>query len=146
MFAFRLVWWVLAVAAVGLAAWAGGSPVSGMSLSCSKTGVFDDGQTSVQCDDSMVQVFGVWPLVLLGLLLVIPPVMAAMAMRWWVSWLVVAAFVGLLFVGLLNWTSFWGLLLIAVPLAVVGFLVAVVQLIAHLVDARPKHRTAPVAR
>lgn len=115
-------------------------------MSCSKTGVFDDGQTSVQCDDSMVQVFGVWPLVLLGLLLVIPPVMAAMAMRWWVSWLVVAAFVGLLFVGLLNWTSFWGLLLIAVPLAVVGFLVAVVQLIAHLVDARPKHRTAPVAR
>ena len=82
-----------------------------------------------RCDDRIVHVLGVWPLFGLGLLLAAPPVVAALAMRKWVSWFAVAALVGLAIAGLVNWayTSYWGLLLFAVPLAVLGSIVATFQ-------------------
>jgi hypothetical protein len=102
-------------------------PVSGVSLSCSKTGILalDGGLSSLQCDDSIVHVLGVWPLVQLGLLLAIPPVMAALLMRRRVSWLVVSAFVGLTSVAVAHWSSFWVSLWFAAPMAVVGLVAAV---------------------
>ncbi|GAB6919593.1 hypothetical protein JCM9803A_00430 [Rhodococcus erythropolis] len=70
---------------------------------------------------------GVWPLVSLGLLLTAPPVVAVLAMRKLVSCFEVAALVGLSVVGMANWTSVWGSLLFAVPLAVVGSVAASLQ-------------------
>jgi hypothetical protein len=92
-----------------------------VSLACSKTG---ESGSSFRCDDHIVHVLGAWPLIGLGLLLATPPVVAALAMRKWVSWLAVAALVGLSIAGLANWSSFWGSLLFAVPLAALGLVAA----------------------
>jgi hypothetical protein len=125
----RAVWWGMALAAVVFTVWSSMSPISGVSLSCSKSGELglDGGQASLHCEDSIVHVLGVWPLVQLGLLLAVPPVVAALAMRCWVSWLVVATFFVLTFVAIANWASFWILLGFAVPMALVGMVVATVQ-------------------
>jgi hypothetical protein len=123
----RAVWWALAVAALAFTADVGtSSSMAEVSLSCSKIG---ESQSSFRCDDRIVHVLGVWPLVGLGLLLATPPVAAALAMRKWVSWFAVAALVGLSVAGLVNWasTSYWGLLLFAVPLAVLGSVAATFQ-------------------
>ena len=95
-----------------------------VSLACSKTG---ESGSAVRCDDRIIDVQGIWPLIGLGLLLATPPVVAALAMRKWVSWLAVAALVGLSVAGLANWASFWGSLLFAVPLAALGSVAAVLQ-------------------
>ena len=125
----RALWWVLALAAVVFAVWSSISPISGVSLSCSKTGELglDGDQASLQCDDSIVHVLGVWPLVQLGLVLAVPPVVAALAMRCWVSWLVVATLFVLTFVAIANWASFWVSLGFALPMALVGLVIATVQ-------------------
>ncbi|TJZ81105.1 ABC transporter permease [Rhodococcus oryzae] len=103
-----------------------------VSLSCSKSGelYLGGGRYSLQCDDSIVHVLGVRPLVWLGLLLVTPPVVAALAMQRWVSWLAVAVLVGLSIVGLANWSSHWMALLFAAPMAALGLVAATVQQVA----------------
>ena len=121
------MWWALAVAALAFTAWTVPSmSMAEVSLSCSKIG---ESQSFFRCEDRIVHVLGVWPLVGLGLLLATPPVVAALAMRKWVSWFAVAALVGLSIAGLMNWasTSYWGLLLFAVPLAVLGSIAAAFQ-------------------
>ncbi|MFE3289110.1 nitroreductase/quinone reductase family protein [Rhodococcus sp. NPDC059234] len=125
----RAVWWSSAVVALVFSAWVGTSPMAGVSLSCSKSGeLYLDGVRSpLQCDDSIVHVLGVWPLLCIGLLLATPPAVAALALRGWVSWLVFAALVGLSIAGLANWSSHWLLLLFAAPLAAVGLVAATVQ-------------------
>ncbi|WP_245547627.1 ABC transporter permease [Nocardia brevicatena] len=125
----RAVWWALAVVALIFTAWVGTSPMAGVSLSCAKSGelYLDGDRSSLQCDDSIVHVLGVWPLLCLGLLLATPPVVAALAMRGWVSWLVVAALVGLSITGPANWSSHWRLLLFAAPMAALGLVAATVQ-------------------
>jgi hypothetical protein len=125
----RAVWWVLAVVALGFAAWIGVQPMATVSLSCAKGGelYLSGGRSSLQCDDSIVHVLGVWSLVCVGLLLVTPPAVAALAMRGWVSWLVVAALVGWSFVGLANWSSYWMALLFAAPMAALGSVAATIQ-------------------
>lgn len=95
-----------------------------VSLSCSKIG---ESQSWFRCEDRLVDVLGIWPLVGLGLLLVLPPVVAALAMRRWVSWLIVAVLVGVAIAGLANWTSLWGSLLFAVLLAALGAVAAALQ-------------------
>ncbi len=90
-------------------------------LACSKTG---ESFAAYRCEDRIVDVLGIWPVIGLGLLLTTPPVVAALVMRKWVSWVVVAALVGLSITGLANWTSFWGDLLYAVPLVVLGTVAA----------------------
>lgn len=123
----RAVWWASVVAALAFTADVGTSwSIAEVSLSCSKIG---ESQSSFRCDDRIVYVLGVWPLVGLGLLLATPPVVAALAMQKWVSWLAVAALIGLSIAGLENWayTSYWGLLLFAVPLAVLGSIATTLQ-------------------
>ncbi|MDA3637492.1 ABC transporter permease [Rhodococcus sp. C-2] len=86
---------------------------------------------------------GIWPLFGLGLLLTAPPMAAALAARMWVSWLAVAALVSLSIIGLANWSSYWGLLAFAAPLAVLGLLAATLQ----RVGPRPgsRHRDSAAA-
>ncbi|ETD34158.1 hypothetical protein W823_03615 [Williamsia sp. D3] len=133
MAVLRAVWWGMALTASVYAIAMSMEPVAGVSLSCSKTGVLglDGDRSSLQCGDSLVNVLGVWPLVQLGMLLTIPPVLAALVMRRWMSWLVVATFVALTFIGVANWASFWVSLWIAAPMAIVGLVAATVQHLLH---------------
>lgn len=98
-------------------------------MSCSKFGelYLDDRPHSFQCDDSIIHVLGTWPLISLGLLLTMPPVVAALAMRKWVSWLAVAALVGFSIAGIANWASHWRTLLFAIPLAALGWIAVTLQ-------------------
>lgn len=121
----RTVWWAAALAALAFTVWVGTSwSMAEISLSCAKIG---ESGSSFRCDDSIVHVLGVWPLVGLGLLLATPPVVAALATRRHVSWSMVAALVGLSIAGLVNWTSFWGSLLFALPLAALGWVATILQ-------------------
>ncbi len=99
----RALWWVCLVAALAFTVWVGVSwTMAEVSLECSKVG---ESGSSFRCDDRIVHVLGVWPLVGLGLLLATPPVVAVVAMRKWVSWFAVASLVGLSIAGLAKWTS-----------------------------------------
>ena len=98
--------------------------MAAVSLSCSKIG---ESQSWFRCEDRLVDVLGIRPLIGLGLLLALPPVVAALAMRRWVSWLIVAVLVGVAIAGLANWTSLWGSLLFAVLLAALGAVAAALQ-------------------
>ncbi|MBP2524224.1 hypothetical protein J3A74_003332 [Rhodococcus sp. PvP104] len=138
---WRAVWWTSGVAALAFVAWVGSSwSMSEVSLSCAKTG---ESQSSFRCDDRIVHALGIWPLFGLGLLLTAPPMAAALAARMWVSWLAVAALVSLSIIGLANWSSYWGLLAFAAPLAVLGLLAATLQ----RVGPRPgsRHRDSAAA-
>lgn len=74
----RAVWWALALAALAFTADVGTSwSIAEVSLSCSKIG---ESQSYFRCDDRIVHVLGVWPLVGLALLLAAPPVVAALTM------------------------------------------------------------------
>lgn len=117
--------------AVAFTVWFAVEPVSLWSLSCSKGGVlYEPGTRSeATCNDSMVHALGAGPLVRLGLLLAAPPVVAALAMRWWVSWLAVIALAGLSFAGLANWASFWLLSVLAgAPMTLVALIIAAAHL------------------
>ncbi|SNT00053.1 ABC transporter permease [Rhodococcoides kyotonense] len=118
MVVVRTVWLLLAVAGVASAVMAADSPMMTVSLSCSKIGELSaEGAT---CDDRIIDVLGVQPLLILGASLAAPPLVAALAMRRWVSWLAVVALLALAFIGLANWTGFWRELLVALPMALVG--------------------------
>lgn len=118
----------MAAVTVAIAVSAGDSPVSSVSLSCRKVGeLHDDAPVHLQCDDPLIHWVGVWPFVWLGLLLAAPLVVAALAMRVWVSWMAVNALAILSIVGLINWTGFWGQLLYAVPLAIAALVIVTVQ-------------------
>lgn len=122
----RSAWWVLAVAAVALTAWNATSlTMFDMSMSCSKIG---EG-SSYQCSDRAIDVLGVWPLVGVGLTLASPPVVAAIALRKWVSWLAVAVLVSLFVAGVLRITadSYTRLFIFALPMAVLGSIIAAFQ-------------------
>ncbi|NKR39494.1 ABC transporter permease [Rhodococcus hoagii] len=119
------MWWAAALAALTITVWVATTwSMADISMSCAKIG---ESGSSFGCDDSIVDVLGVWPLVGLGLLLATPSVVAALAMRKWCSWLMVAALAGVSIAGLVNWSSFWGSLLFAVPLSVLGWVATVLQ-------------------
>ena len=122
----RAVWWALAVVALSFTAWFGTWPMVDVSLSCSKSGelYLEGGRSSWGCTDSIVDVVGLWPLVVLGVVLAVPPVAAALTRRQWVSWLAVAALVGVSIAGLVHWSSHWMARLFAAPMAAVGLVAA----------------------
>ncbi|CCQ14624.1 ABC superfamily ATP binding cassette transporter permease protein [Rhodococcus sp. AW25M09] len=92
-----------------------------VSLECSKIG---ESRSYYRCEDRIVDTIGVWPVIGLGLLLAAPPLFAAVTMRQWVSWSAVAMLVCASIAGLINWSSYWGELLSAVPLVVLGSVAA----------------------
>ncbi len=122
----RSVWWAMAVAALALTAWNGLSlTMLDVSMSCAKTAA----GVSYQCSDRAVDVLGVWPLVVVGLLLASPPAIAAIAMRKLVSWIAVGALVVLFIAGvmLVTYDSYSDLLILALPMTVVGSVTAMLQ-------------------
>ena len=133
----RAMWWACVVAAFAATAWAGASwTIGDVSLSCAKTA---ETGAWFSCGDRAFDVLGIWPLVGVGLLLALPPVVAALTKRQWVSWLAVAALVGLSIAGLANWatTSYWSVLYVAAPLAIVGSVAAMFQRTAPPEGVRP---------
>ncbi|MBY4399797.1 ABC transporter permease [Rhodococcus fascians] len=96
-----------------------------VSMACSKIG--EGG--SYHCDDRAIDVLGVWPLVAVGLLLATPPAVAALALRQWVSWFAVTTLVVLFIAGIAAVThdSYWNLLVLALPMAVIGSATAMFQ-------------------
>lgn len=121
----RAAWWALAAIAVAFTAWFGATAsMADISLECAKVG---ETAGEYRCGDRISAVLGVWPLVWLGLLLATPPAVAALAGRVWVSLLAVTALVVLAIIGLASWDHYWGTLLFAFPLAVLGAVVTAVQ-------------------
>lgn len=132
---------VLALLVVAVTVWVGTSPMSNvMGTSCGPEGVIPFGREpgSTWCDDSVWHVMGVGPLVGLGLLLAAPFMLAAVAMLRAVAWSVAVFFAILAFVGIANWATFWGQLMLAVPLAAIAVVVAGAQ---HIVSTS-QQRTA----
>lgn len=138
----RAVWWVSAAAALAFTVWVGTSwSMAEVSLSCAKIG---ESLSSYRCDDRVVHALGIRPVVGSGLLLTTPPVVAALVMRKWVSWLVVAQLACLSIAGLANCDSYWGSLMFAVPLATVGAVAASFQRTASGSEA-PRNGSAATA-
>ena len=81
-----------------------------MGTSCGPEGALPFGREpgSTWCDDSVLHVMGIGPLVGLGLLLATRSMLAAVAMLRPVSWFVVVAYAILAFIGIANWANFWG--------------------------------------
>lgn len=127
MSVMRVFWLILALVGAGYAASSAWAPVSEVSLSCAKTGVYDD-ETVVRCGDPIAQVFGVWRLTMLGVLLAGPPAIAAISARRSVSWTVIAMMTVVGLTGVVMWTSFWKLLIIALPLAVLALAAVLVDI------------------
>ena len=127
-----MVWIVAAVTAAAYAIYCGFIQVGEVTLGCSKGGELSvyDARPGATCEDSVFTALGPRRPVVLGLLLMTPPLIAAWALRIWVSWLVVPAMAVLIFVGIARWADFWLLLSFgALPLLVVSIVVA----LAHLV-------------
>jgi len=127
MFSFRRLWWLIAAASAALTFWSSASETlsDGGLGACSKTGSFSDARPGVQCTDSIHQVYGVWPLVWVGLVVVAPLVVAAVATKWWVSWMTVVAFAAISFYGLAHITQIEWMFASAIPLALISLFVAV---------------------
>lgn len=140
----RAIWWFLVVAVLAFTVWNAMSlKMFDVSMSCAKVG--EGG--SYQCGDRALDVLGVWPLIIVGLLLATPPVAAAIAMRRRVSLLAAAALVGLSIVGVLLTTdsSYWTLLVFALPMAARGSIAAARQPSAPHSKTRGLGSTASVA-
>lgn len=127
---FRGVWFLLAALAIAHAVAAGRSPVATVSMSCAKIAepepsLVEDG---LGCTDSLFTAVGMFPLTLLAVLLAAPPVVAGVVLTKRVSWLATGVLAALAVVGLLNWTGFWGLLLVgALPGAIVAAIISAWQ-------------------
>ncbi|MDV6233200.1 ABC transporter permease [Rhodococcus cercidiphylli] len=122
----RSAWWVLTVAALAFTTWdATALTMSDMSMSCSKIG---EGAT-YDCGDRAIDVLGVWPLIGVALLLATPPAVAAIAMQKSVSWFAVVVLLGLFVAGVFRITSdsYSKLLIFALPVAVIGSIIAAFQ-------------------
>ncbi|SIS21705.1 hypothetical protein SAMN05445060_3818 [Williamsia sterculiae] len=130
----RSGWVALAFITLVVTIGAGLSDVSHISLSCSKTGRFNDrgAADGVSCSDSIVSVVGVGHLVALAVLLVLPPLPAAFTRRNGVGWLVVVGYIVVAVAGLTQWSGFWGLLLLAAPLAIVATVIALTEWLTSL--------------
>ncbi|MFJ6095231.1 hypothetical protein [Williamsia muralis] len=119
-----------------------------MGTSCGPEGAIPFGRLpgSTWCDDSVLHVMGVGPLVGLGLLLAAPFMLAAVAMLRSVSWFVVVFLAILAFVGIANWATFWGQLMLAIPLAAIAVVVAGAQhIVSTAVPRRETHSSSSFA-
>lgn len=144
----RVAWFVLAVVAALLVVRFASEPVADLSSTCAKGGQPDDfgARAGATCQDSTVTAFGVAHVIRLGVLLTVPPVAAGLVMRWWVSWLTVAALMCLTLIGVLGVNGFWfGLLTVGAPVTALAVIVATghVGMIARR-DSRA-HQPSPAA-
>ncbi|WP_143412529.1 hypothetical protein [Gordonia lacunae] len=127
----RVAWIVVAALGCAFAVWNAFEPAGWSSMSCGKFGELDEPgvRAGATCDDPVWFAYGAWPLVTLGALLSAPAVVAALMMRWWVSWLAVAALAALTVYGVAHWTGFWGLLMVGgAPMTVAAIVIAGIHL------------------
>ncbi|WP_341257591.1 MULTISPECIES: hypothetical protein [Gordonia] len=109
----RAAWIMLALLGVASIVARAFSEARNGAVSCGKTGeVYIDGvRSDADCTDTYVSVFGIWPLVQLGLLLVAPAIVAACVLRAWVSVAATATYGALTVIGVVNWADWWGQLI-----------------------------------
>ena len=123
----RVAWGILALAAAAVVVLGATASVGATNLSCSKTGSTGSGEYS--CSDPITTVVGVGPFLLMALALIGPTVLAMVVCRAWLSWLAVLA-VGVAAVwGADHWASEWATLIVGLPIAFFGAIVASVQTI-----------------
>ncbi|OBC05325.1 MULTISPECIES: hypothetical protein [unclassified Gordonia (in: high G+C Gram-positive bacteria)] len=146
MRAIRVAWLAMAVAALGYAVACGFMPVGEVTVSCGKSGELSvaGAHAGATCEDSIFAALGPRRLIEMGVLLASPPLIAAVALRVWVSWLVVPAMAVLVFVGVANWADFWLLLSLG---ALVLLVASIVVATAHLAvrARRDSHRARGAA-
>lgn len=123
----RTIWLLSALASAILATWAGTSTLQGTELGCAKTHGSFRGH---DCSETLVEVFGVWPFVALGVSLCATAIVAAAMDRLWVSWSALVVIAVVFLVGLMNWTSPIGMAAMSVSalVAFAGFIATMVQL------------------
>lgn len=134
----RIAWATLFLFSVYSTASTAWGPVP--DLGCSKIGELGSagGPSDATCDSSAGYVFGVWPFFVMGMLLGVPAQVAAIFLRQSISWLAFAAYCCVSVTGLVNWTGRWGMLLVAVPMAVAALALA----IAHRIATGRQHATS----
>lgn len=120
----RLIWLLLAAAALSMAAWHGATAtMADIDGACSKIG---EPSGDYACADKQLAVLGPWATLGPALLVVLPPLLAAWARRVWASWLataVLAAFAATGFLLLMADTP-WSTLIGALPLAAAAALLS----------------------
>lgn len=96
-------------------------------------GDFDETvRSATQCENSVYRELGVWPLLWVGCVVMIPPAIAAIALRPAASWVCVVVLAVLATIGLMSWSTIWGALLLSAPVLLVPALVlAGVQQVLH---------------
>lgn len=127
----RTAWVVLGLVGVAFAVSMALESAGWSSMSCGKIGELDEpgARAGATCDDPVWSAYGVWPPVALGVLLSAAPLVAALVMRWWVSWLAIAALVGVTVYGVGHWDGFWGLLMVGgAPMTVAAIVIAATHL------------------
>lgn len=105
MVAMRVFWLALTALGVSNAVFKAQSPVAEISMGCAKIGEFGVDST-VQCDDPIVDVYGVWRLIVVGLVVSVPPLTAAVFARRTVWWGAVAALAVVGLIALFNLGAF----------------------------------------
>ncbi|MGW6035368.1 hypothetical protein ACWFOS_17090 [Gordonia terrae] len=89
-------------------------------------------QSANQCEDPVYRALGLWPLLWVGCVVMIPPAIAAIALRPEVSWICVVVLAVLATIGLMSWSTIWGaLLLSAAVLLVFALVLAGLQQVLH---------------
>ncbi|QRY63879.1 hypothetical protein JVX90_06640 [Gordonia sp. PDNC005] len=136
----RAAWMLLAVLGVADIVSRAFSEARNGAVSCGKTGeIYIEGvRSDAECTDTYVNVFGIWPLVQLGLVLLAPAIVAACVMRARVSVAATAAYMALIVVGVVNWADWWGQLI--GPCLIASVLALIITLL-HLHVRSPSYRS-----
>ena len=121
----RVCWGLIAVVAAAVVIGASTDTVGSTDLGCSKTG--STGVDDLACSDPITTQVGAWPFVVMGAAMTGPSVLALLVGRAWTSWVAVVVLLAVGVWGLAHWTSVWVTLVLAVPFAIVGLVVAAVQ-------------------
>lgn len=123
---------MLTALAVVLMVWTGSWPM--LQVTPCEIGDFDETvQSANQCEGSVYRTLGLWPLLWVGFVVMIPPAVAAIALRPVVSWICVVVLAVLTTIGLMGWSTIWGALLLpsAAVLLVPALVLAGVQQVVH---------------
>ncbi|GAA2061998.1 ABC transporter permease [Williamsia deligens] len=121
----RAAWGVLSLVGAVLVVEASMATVGSTNLSCSKTG--STGFDEYSCSDPITTQTGVWPFVVMACALAGPSLVAGVAGRTWVSWSATAVLAAVGVWGVGQWASEWVTLILGIPLAIVGVVIAAVQ-------------------
>ncbi|MFT3714453.1 MAG: hypothetical protein QM774_00490 [Gordonia sp. (in: high G+C Gram-positive bacteria)] len=123
MRAIRLIWLLLAVLGALLAGWEATWDMAQVS-SCD-TLLTPDNEN--WCFTSIAAHLGIWPNLGVAIAFVAPAAVAALVLRRWVSWTVVAVYLGMTVLAVIRWWTLVGMLVWAAPLFAGALIIAAVQ-------------------